>query len=35
VPSGPPAPLVLGDPERIGLLAAELVLNRLAARPAK
>lgn len=28
-----PAPLVLEDPRRIGLLAAELVLNRLYARP--
>lgn len=28
-----PAPLVLGDPRRVGLLAAELVLNRLCARP--
>lgn len=29
----PPAPLVLEDPRRIGLVAAELVANRLAARP--
>ena len=29
----PPAPLVLGDPDRVGLVAAELVANRLAARP--
>ncbi|HKH18586.1 MAG TPA: 6-phosphogluconolactonase [Solirubrobacteraceae bacterium] len=29
----PPAPLVLGDPRRVGLLAAELVLNRLTAWP--
>jgi glucosamine-6-phosphate deaminase len=28
-----PAPLVLEDPVRVGLLAAELVLNRLCARP--
>lgn len=28
------SPLVLSDPERIGLLAAELVANRLVARPA-
>jgi len=28
-----PAPLVLEDPGRVGLLAAELVLNRLCARP--
>ena len=28
----PPAPLVLADPHRIGLLAAELVVNRLSAR---
>jgi glucosamine-6-phosphate deaminase len=28
-----PAPLVLEDPRRVGVLAAELVLNRLAARP--
>ena len=26
-------PLVLGDPRRVGLVAAELVVNRLAARP--
>jgi len=30
----PPAPLVLADAERVGSLAAELVLNRLIARPA-
>ena len=29
----PPAPLVLTDPHRIGSVAAELVLNRLLARP--
>jgi glucosamine-6-phosphate deaminase len=29
----PPAPLVLEDPARVGLVAAELILNRLAARP--
>ena len=29
----PPAPLVLADPRRVGLVAAELVLNRLLARP--
>jgi glucosamine-6-phosphate deaminase len=29
-----PAPLVLADPGRVGLLAAELVADRLAARPA-
>src|SRR4051794_38542594 len=29
----PPAPLVLDDPRRIGIVAAELVANRLAARP--
>jgi glucosamine-6-phosphate deaminase len=29
----PPAPLVLADPRRVGLLAAELVANRLSARP--
>ena len=29
----PPAPLVLADPRRVGLLAAELIANRLAARP--
>jgi glucosamine-6-phosphate deaminase len=29
-----PAPLVLADPRRVGLLAAELVVNRLIARPA-
>ncbi len=29
----PPAPLVLADPHRIGSVAAELVLNRLLARP--
>ena len=29
----PPAPLVLADPRRIGIVAAELVANRLAARP--
>lgn len=29
----PPAPLVLADPHRVGLVAAELVLNRLLARP--
>ena len=28
----PPAPLVLADPHRIGLLAAELLVNRLSAR---
>jgi glucosamine-6-phosphate deaminase len=28
-----PTPLVVGDPRRIGLLAAELVVNRLNARP--
>jgi glucosamine-6-phosphate deaminase len=28
-----PAPLVLGDPRRVGLLAAELIVNRLHARP--
>jgi len=28
-----PAPLVLDDPRRVGRLAAELVVNRLAARP--
>ena len=28
-----PTPLVVGDPRRIGLLAAELVVNRLSARP--
>jgi glucosamine-6-phosphate deaminase len=27
------APLVLADPRRVGLLAAELIVNRLAARP--
>jgi glucosamine-6-phosphate deaminase len=31
--SDAPAPLVLSDPRRVGLLAAELVVNRLAARP--
>ena len=31
---GVPAPLVLDDPRRVGRLAAELVVNRLAARPA-
>src|SRR4051812_13239005 len=34
MPELAPAPLVLGDPRRVGLLAAELVVNRLAARPA-
>jgi glucosamine-6-phosphate deaminase len=29
-----PAPLVLADPHRVGLVAAELLVNRLAARPA-
>ena len=29
----PPAPLLLADPHRVGLVAAELVLNRLLARP--
>jgi glucosamine-6-phosphate deaminase len=29
----PPTPLVLADPHRVGLVAAELVLNRLLARP--
>ena len=29
----PPAPLVLADPDRVGTVAAELVLNRLWARP--
>ena len=29
----PPAPLVLDDPRRVGLVAAELVANRLASRP--
>ena len=29
----PPAPLVLADPRRIGLVAAELVADRLATRP--
>jgi glucosamine-6-phosphate deaminase len=29
----PPAPLVLTDPGRVGLLAAELIANRLRARP--
>jgi glucosamine-6-phosphate deaminase len=33
-PSLPPAPLVLSDSRRVGLLTAELVANRLAARPA-
>ena len=34
MPDGrPPAPLVLADPRRVGLLAAELIVNRLAARP--
>jgi glucosamine-6-phosphate deaminase len=28
-----PSPLVLGDPDRVGLLAAELIANRLSARP--
>ena len=28
-----PAPLVLADQQRVGALAAELVLNRLVARP--
>jgi glucosamine-6-phosphate deaminase len=28
-----PAPLVLDDPRRVGVVAAELVLNRLSARP--
>ena len=32
VPRGAPAPLVLGDAEHVGRLAAELVANRLAAR---
>jgi glucosamine-6-phosphate deaminase len=30
---GAPAPLVVGDPRRVGELAAELVVNRLLARP--
>src|SRR3954451_6098490 len=30
----PPAPLVLAAPSRVGLLTAELVANRLIARPA-
>jgi glucosamine-6-phosphate deaminase len=29
----PPAPLVLADPDRVGTVAAELVVNRLWARP--
>jgi glucosamine-6-phosphate deaminase len=29
-----PAPLVLADPRRVGLVAAELLVNRLSARPA-
>jgi glucosamine-6-phosphate deaminase len=29
----PPAPLVLGDPRRVGLVAGELMLNRLTAWP--
>jgi glucosamine-6-phosphate deaminase len=29
----PPAPLVLADPDRVGTVAAELVLNRLWSRP--
>jgi glucosamine-6-phosphate deaminase len=33
-PELPPAPLVLSDPQRVGLLTAELVANRLSARPA-
>jgi glucosamine-6-phosphate deaminase len=33
VPRGAPAPLVLGDAEHVGRLAAELVANRFAARP--
>jgi glucosamine-6-phosphate deaminase len=28
-----PTPLVLADPQRVGLLAAELIVNRLSARP--
>ena len=31
---GAPAPLVVDDPRRVGELAAELVVNRLVARPA-
>src|SRR3954454_16599831 len=33
VPELAPAPLVLADPRRVGLLAAELIVNRLIARP--
>jgi glucosamine-6-phosphate deaminase len=33
VPEAPPAPLVLDEPGRVGLVAAELVANRLQARP--
>jgi uncharacterized SAM-binding protein YcdF (DUF218 family) len=33
MPPAPPAPLVLADPRRVGLVAGELVRNRLAARP--
>jgi glucosamine-6-phosphate deaminase len=33
VAESPPAPLVLADARRVGVLAAELLLNRLVARP--